>query len=159
MALQVRNALNSDLPILSNIEKLAKVEAWDLPDFEAAQRRSGTYITVVEYSGGLAGYAVFELHNKWLQLINIAVHPEYRYLYVGRTLIEDLIRRLEGRLRITALVRDSNLGAHLFFQRCGFISVAVLRNHFEDPQEDAYEFEFDRRKQQLPKVARVRKRR
>jgi ribosomal-protein-alanine N-acetyltransferase len=43
---------------------------------------------------------------------------------------------------VTLAVRESNLGAQLFFRMRGFRAVKVLRNYYEDSGEDAYLMQF-----------------
>jgi ribosomal-protein-alanine N-acetyltransferase len=55
-------------------------------------------------------------------------------------MVAKLISKLSShrRTRITLEVRETNLGAQLFFRRQGFKALRVLRCFYEDSGEDAY---------------------
>lgn len=104
------------------------------------------------------GYVVFENSrvNRELIISNLVVRSDYRNMGVGRILVDRLISKLNSPesprppRQITACVRESNLGAHLFFKKCGFIAKDVEKEYFEDvyfggeeiKMEDAYKFVF-----------------
>jgi L-amino acid N-acyltransferase YncA len=71
---------------------------------------------------------------------SFAVAPSVRRQNVGGQMIQRLIDKLSQQRReeIVLEIRESNLPAQLFFQSQGFRAVRVLRNLYEDTDEDAY---------------------
>jgi ribosomal-protein-alanine N-acetyltransferase len=85
--------------------------------------------------GFLAGWTVEdEVH-----INNIASHPSYRGIGIGRSLMETTVD--EGRLRgasfVVLEVRASNAVAQSLYRKLGFISVGRRRDYYRLPTEDA----------------------
>ena len=99
---------------------------------------------VAEHDEQVAGYMIYELHAKHLDVLNFAVAPRFRRQGVGAALAANLVSKLSTgkRNRITLEIRDSNLAGHLFFQSQGFRAVGVRRDAYEDTSEDAYLFQY-----------------
>lgn len=92
--------------------------------------------------GQVAGFMLYGLHQRCFRLCDLAVHPCYQRKGVGQALIGYLEKKLSPRRsRIVEKVRESNLGAQLFFKACGFRAVKVERAVFLDTGEDAYVME------------------
>jgi ribosomal-protein-alanine N-acetyltransferase len=70
---------------------------------------------------------------------NVAAHPSYRRLHIGKRLMEAAID--EGRLRgvrhVLLEVRASNEVAQLLYRRLGFKYVGRRRDYYRSPTEDA----------------------
>lgn len=95
------------------------------------------------------GYTIYEQSDGVLEIINLVVHQDYRRRGVASLLLE----KLETRKRWSSMqvcVRESNLAAHLFFKKLGFLATGVKRRYFEDHVfgemkfEDAYHFRKDK---------------
>jgi ribosomal-protein-alanine N-acetyltransferase len=85
--------------------------------------------------GFLAGWIVEdELH-----INNIASHPTYRRLGIGRALLEEAV--LAGRRRGAAFilleVRASNEAAQQLYRKLGFVIIGRRRDYYRAPTEDA----------------------
>jgi ribosomal-protein-alanine N-acetyltransferase len=83
---------------------------------------------------------IYELHKSKLHILNFAVCPPCRRGGVGAQMVAKLISKLSShrRTRITLEVRETNLGAQLFFRSQTFKAVRVLRAFYEDSGEDAF---------------------
>lgn len=95
------------------------------------------------------GYTIYEQSGDVLEIINLVVHQDYRRRGAASLLLE----KLETRKRWSSMqvcVRESNLAAHLFFKKHGFLATGVKRRYFEDHVfgemkfEDAYHFRKDK---------------
>jgi ribosomal-protein-alanine N-acetyltransferase len=95
---------------------------------------------VAEQGEKVVGFMIYELHKAKLHILNFAVHPHFRRSGVGAQMVAKLISKLSShrRTRITLEVRETNLGAQLFFRSQGFRAVRVLRAFYEDSGEDAF---------------------
>jgi [ribosomal protein S18]-alanine N-acetyltransferase len=95
---------------------------------------------VAEHEDRVVGFMIYELHKTKLHVLNFAVAPAWRRVGVGTQMVTKLIGKLSShrRTKITLAVRESNLGAQLFFRSQAFQATRVLRGYYEDSGEDAY---------------------
>ena len=72
-------------------------------------------------------------------VMNIAVHPDYRRRGIGQILIEELIREITnlGSISLTLEVRASNAPALALYEKMGFAQVGLRKNYYRNPKEDA----------------------
>jgi ribosomal-protein-alanine N-acetyltransferase len=88
---------------------------------------------------GILGYCVIETAADELHVHNLAVRPEYRGGGLGRRLLAialDIGERRGARVALLE-VRESNRPAIALYHSMGFVSVAVRRNYYSQPSEDA----------------------
>lgn len=85
------------------------------------------------------GYSGFWLIGEEAHVTTLAVHPDYRRLYVGeRLLINDLIQaRKVGADWVTLEVRVSNDSAQRLYGKYTFRSLGIRRHYYQDNDEDA----------------------
>ena len=78
------------------------------------------------------GYSGFWLIQEEAHITTLAVHPDYRRLYVGeRLLINDIIQaRKVGADWVTLEVRISNDSAQRLYGKYSFRSLGVRRNYY-----------------------------
>jgi [ribosomal protein S18]-alanine N-acetyltransferase len=129
-----------DLPDVLAAERASFETPWTEADFLRClrQRNCNGYVAIDCRTDRVAGYMVYTYHPGKFELVNLAVHPDYRRQGVGAKLIGKLAAKcLESkRNRIGVWVHDVNLTAHLFFRAMSFEAVRVERGHF--PDGDAY---------------------
>ncbi len=99
---------------------------------------------VAQYGECIAGFMIYELHNTRIHILNFAVDYAFRRQRVGRQMADKLINRLseQRRSHISVKVRETNVGAQLFFRSCGFMATSILRDSYELSPEDAILFEY-----------------
>ena len=138
----VRWMVRRDMAEVLDIEKLAFEFPWFEDDFIKVLRQRNAIAMIAEAGERVVGFKVYELYTNRIHLLNIAVHPDFHGMGVGGTLMSNLLGKLsEGRrVRITTEVRERNLDAQLFFKRFGFRATSVLRDYYDDSDEDAYFF-------------------
>lgn len=137
----VRWMIRRDMQAVLDIEYRSFEFPWSQDDFTQALRQRNCIGMVVEQDERILGYMVYELYAKRISLLSIATAPDALRQGVGRMMIDKLVGKLSPmrRSQIDADVRESNLGAQLFFKACGFIADKVSRDHYENG-EDAYQF-------------------
>ena len=73
-------------------------------------------------------------------MMNVAVHPDYRRHGIGRALVLALCEALKKQMLATSLtleVRDSNLPAIALYASLGFEQIGLRKNYYQHPNEDA----------------------
>jgi ribosomal-protein-alanine N-acetyltransferase len=122
------------------IEKISFTDPWSREMFRSElEVGGGTYARMAERDGRLLGYSLAVLVADEAHLGNLAVHPDARGAGVGQALLDDLLQVAEKRraTRLTLEVRESNDGARKFYYRNGFLDVAIRKNYYRNPVEDA----------------------
>lgn len=104
-----------------------------------------------EIANKLAYYVVLEEHEKIIgygglwgilgegEITNIAVDTAYRGKGYGSVIVRELIKygEKEDFERITLEVRQSNVIAQKLYMKSGFKEIAVRKNYYQKPTEDA----------------------
>jgi len=136
----VRWMIRQDMAEVLDIERASFEFQWTEEDFVTCLRQRNCIGVAAEFQGRIVGFMVYMLLKSQLHLVNFAVSPSFRRRGVGRQMIEKLVNKLSQQRRqsIRLEVRETNLGAQLFFQKNGFVASGVLRGHYEDTGEDAY---------------------
>jgi ribosomal-protein-alanine N-acetyltransferase len=122
------------------IENACFKSPWTEKEFLCALRNSNCIGIVFEDHHRILGFMIYELHKSRLHVLNMAVMPSRYRKKIGSKMVQMLVDQLSQQCRrlITANVRESNLGAQLFFQQCGFRCVETIKNAYDDCAEDAY---------------------
>lgn len=137
----IRWMISRDWSEVMTIESSRYLVPWTEDDLRQRLRQRNVIGMVVEHqSGSVAGYMVYGLQSGFIELLNLAVHPDHDRQGFGTAMIDKLMSKLTNGKRnsIRLLVRESNLAAQLFFRSVGFAAVSIERDHYEDTHEDAY---------------------
>lgn len=136
----IRWAIRRDMPEILAIEGEAFPYPWTEEQFINCLRQRNCIAMVAEHGDRVVGYMVYELLKARLQLLNFAVDADYRRQGVGRMMCDKLYNKLSShrRTHITCEIREGNLDAQMFFRAMGYRAVSVLRDFYDDTDEDAY---------------------
>ena len=87
----------------------------------------------------IVGFCDYWLVADELQLLNIAIAPDWRRRGIARLLIDELLAFAQTRacVLITLEVRSSNHPAQTLYRSYGFREVAVRKQYYADNREDA----------------------
>lgn len=142
MRVEIRLAEEKDLTAVEKIERGSFSEPWSKPSFQQLLYEPGCLFLVAEGEGKVLGYAI-----GWVVLVvleelhigNLAVHPQKRGEGIGERLLAALISRgiKKGCKMATLELRESNQIALNLYAKEGFKPVAVRRNYYRRPKEDA----------------------
>lgn len=92
----------------------------------------------------ILGYYICRYFSWKIELLSIAVHPDFRRIGVGKLLVSysmAAVRPDTKRSRVLAEVRESNLEAQCFLRALGWTSYDVKKKYFANG-EDAYSFRY-----------------
>ena len=136
----IRWMIRRDMPEVLQTEQESFEYSWTEEDFLRCLRQRNCIGMVAEQGEKVVGFMIYELHKAKLHILNFAVSPACRRAGVGAQMVAKLISKLSShrRTRITLEVRETYLGAQLFFRSQGFKAVRVLRAFYEDSGEDAF---------------------
>ena len=122
------------------IERLSFTDPWTRGMFRSElEVASHTYGRVAVEGGRVVGYLLAVLLPDEAHLGNLAVHPRSRRRGVAQRLLDDLVQssRKQGVRRLTLEVRASNESARKFYSNNEFIDIAIRKNYYRNPVEDA----------------------
>ncbi len=91
------------------------------------------------------GYIVTWTIYDEVHILNIAVHPDFRKMGIGESMLRDCMSHSAGRgLKYALLeVRVSNRGAINLYEKLGFKTIHTRRKYYSDTGEDAYAMMFE----------------
>lgn len=145
----VRLLIRRDMPEILDIENESFRYPWAESDFILSLRQRTVVGKVAEYREKVIGYIIFELNKKYLEVLNIAVHPDFRRQGVGSLLMKDLKNSLGNeRSRIKLVAADYNLDAHLFYKSQDFKAVKIVNDYYVTENVDGYKFIYKARQLQ-----------
>lgn len=104
------------------IERASFDDPWGKAHFNKALSDGNVRMFVAERQQQVLGYIVMHDWPRHIDLWNVAVEPESRLLGIGALLVGMAKSRLEASCRelVRVDVRETNLGAQLFFRQIGF---------------------------------------
>lgn len=140
LRVHIRWMVRKDLPEVVSIEKESFEYPWSEDDFVRHLRGRHHIGMVADYKDTVVGFMAYDFYESTIHLDNFAVRPDFRREGVGKALMDKLQGKLTcaRRRRILLEVKESNVSAQLFFKEMGFRAVRVLRNFYDDTNEDAY---------------------
>lgn len=144
--MRVRWMIRRDMPSILRIENSSFEYPWTEEDFLSCLRtRSCVGIVAEDIDGSIAGFAIYDLEKSKVRVLSLAIAAERRRDGVGRAIVEKVIYKsvASGRNGVVAEVRETNLQAQLFFRKMGFRAVAIVKEFYEDTNEDAYRMEHE----------------
>jgi [ribosomal protein S18]-alanine N-acetyltransferase len=134
-----------DLLEVVEIEETSGLNRWGYDSYKRELYTNPDSVMLVARSPHLQGRGVIGFFAGWtvadeMHINNIASHPEYRRIGVGRKLIEQAIH--EGAMRgvsfVLLEVRASNEAAQTLYKKLGFSYVSRRRDYYRSPTEDAF---------------------
>lgn len=164
MRLEITPLTQADLPEVLEIERESHLEPWTEELFMDELRRLHSRVLAVRIPwvelpgeergkrggsfGRLVAYICFWRIADEIQVLNIAVHKNFRRKGVGKFLLSNVLRfGWEQRARLAVLeVRRSNLAARRLYESLGFHQVGERPNYYGVLKEPAVlmQLEFDR---------------
>lgn len=133
-------ALENDINALEIIDKqcFAESEKYSAESFKAELMEPSKYYYVAKYDGLVIGYVGVQVLGDDLNLLKIAVLPQYRKLGIGKKLMEKTfeLRQTKNLKDYFLEVRESNAEAQNFYKKFGFITKSTRKKYY-DGKEDA----------------------
>ncbi len=121
------------------IENLSFSVPWSLNGFLQELENPVSQLWALLSDKVVLGYFCFWAVREEMQLLDLAVHPEYRNRGHGSFLLKKMIdlALLNGISRIWLEVRASGSSARRLYEKFGFAESGRRKNYYTDPAEDA----------------------
>ncbi len=122
------------------VERASFTDPWTRGMFESELDVAARgYARAAMRADRLVGYLFAVVIPDEAHIGNLAVHPGARGQGIALWLLEELVRdgRRSGVRRLTLEVRESNMPARNFYYKNDFIDIAIRKNYYRSPVEDA----------------------
>lgn len=127
------------VPQVAGLEKLCFSAPWSENSISSELGNPLSLWLVALDGETVAGYVGSQTVCGETDMMNIAVHPDYRRQGIGETLILSLVEALKEKdsHALTLEVRASNAPARALYEKLGFSQVGLRKNYYRNPKEDA----------------------
>ena len=94
---------------------------------------------VAEKNDRVVGYVGSQTVVEETDMMNVAVHPDFRRQGIAESLILTLVEGLKSLEShcLTLEVRASNASAIALYEKLGFVHIGLRKNYYRNPKEDA----------------------
>lgn len=124
---------------VAELEKICFHDPWSVKSILSEVTNPLSCWLVAVDADKVVGYVGSQSVLGWADMMNIAVHPDYRNQGIGEQLVCKLISQLKEH-NVTCLtleVRPSNAAARNLYDKLGFSEVGRRPNYYYNPREDA----------------------
>ena len=121
------------------LEKICFSDPWSETSVASELTNPLSCWLVAEEDGVVAGYVGSQTVIDESDMMNVAVHPDYRRKGIAEALVVELVEALKKREShcLTLEVRASNEPAKALYEKLGFTQVGLRKNYYRNPKEDA----------------------
>ncbi len=135
----IREMKSQDTAQVAELEKLCFLDPWNEESIAHELVNPLSCWLVAVDGDKVAGYVGSQTVIDESDMMNIAVHPDYRRQGIGAELVNVLGEKLKekGSLRLSLEVRASNESAQALYQKLGFAQVGRRPRYYRNPREDA----------------------
>ncbi len=94
----------------------------------------GAGFLVAQVNQKVVGYVIFWVKNGFGHIVAIAVDQKFQDMHIGSSLLENALSIFKrNHIDIVRLeVRESNIKARRFYQKMGFVQIAVEEEYYDD---------------------------
>jgi ribosomal-protein-alanine N-acetyltransferase len=137
--LTIRDMQENDLPAVLAIEQISFSTPFSKEYFFNELYKKHALLKVAVSEGQVIGYICADYHLHEAQILNLAIHPDFRRRGAATILMTHVMKGLKkkGCVFLYLVVRASTTGAQKFYERLGFKVEAIRKKYYSDPVEDA----------------------
>ena len=127
------------VPQVAQLEKICFADPWSELSISLELTNVWSYWVVALDGDTVVGYVGSQSSIDEADIMNVAVHPDYRRQGIAENLINTLVAELKNRGCHALLleVRVSNTPAITLYEKLGFAQIGCRKNYYRNPKEDA----------------------
>ena len=121
------------------LEKLCFADPWSEKSIASELSNIWSYWVVALWDDRVIGYIGSQSSFDETDVMNVAVHPDFRRKGIAEALVNALVENLQkmGSRCLTLEVRASNVPAITLYEKLGFSEIGRRKNYYRNPREDA----------------------
>ena len=135
----LRPAAPADIGQIHALELSCSQNPWSLAGMERelSSPNSLFWVLADAAKNRLAAFACSTTIHDELQILEVAVHPEYRARGLGYMLITRVLKETAAKniARVILEVRVSNIPAIKLYEKCGFSKDGVRKRYYQDGED------------------------
>ena len=137
--IQILQMNETHIAPIAALEKLCFSDPWSENSIAYELTNRLSYWLVAEENGEVVGYVGSQSVLGESDMMNVAVHPDYRLQGIAEKLVNELAAALKkrGNHCLSLEVRASNEPARKLYEKLGFRQVGRRPNYYRNPKEDA----------------------
>lgn len=124
---------------IAELEKCCFSDPWSEKSIASELENKLAYWLVALEGDTVAGYIGSQTVMGETDMMNVAVHPEFRRKGISEALVNSLVDVLkeQGSHSLTLEVRASNEPAQKLYEKLGFVLAGKRPKYYRNPREDA----------------------
>ena len=124
---------------IAQLEKICFSDPWSERSIASELDNKLAFWLVATEGETVAGYIGSQTVMDETDMMNVAVHPDFRRRGIAEALVTGLVEALKtkGSHCLTLEVRASNDPAKALYEKLGFTQVGLRKNYYRNPKEDA----------------------
>lgn len=137
MAIEITPMRVADLDEVAALEAVCYADPWSRDQFQRELETSCAFSDLCRIDGDLAGYHCYWLIAGEMQILNLAIAPEFQRRGLARRLLNHAFARCRplALQRAYLEVRTSNAAAITLYRSCGFSEVGLRRGYYADGED------------------------
>ena len=135
----IQKMTSAHVAAVAQLEALCFSDPWSEHSVAAELNNPLSCWLVAEEGDRVVGYIGSQTVLPESDMMNVAVHPDFRRRGIAEGLVNALVAELRqaGSESLTLEVRASNAGAIALYEKLGFAQVGLRKNYYRNPKEDA----------------------
>ena len=124
---------------IAQLEKICFSDPWSERSIASELDNELAFWLVATEGDTVAGYIGSQTVMDETDMMNVAVHPDFRRRGIAEALVTGLVEELKnnGSHCLTLEVRASNAPAIALYEKLGFSEIGRRKNYYRNPREDA----------------------
>ena len=124
---------------IADLEKICFSDPWSENSIAFELENKLAHWLVAQEGEMVAGYIGSQTVMGETDMMNVAVHPDFRRRGIAEALVKRLVEDLKAMEShcLTLEVRETNAPAIALYEKLGFSQIGRRKNYYRNPREDA----------------------